>query len=167
MTRVYVIVGGKKYGVHVYVYTPRSHRLSFCRRLASTVVVVVYTCTVYMHVHTHDRDRFIVLWSNAVLVIPVLAFMKLTGVMTYPDLFRHVDRVLHAMNRRSATYLGMTIALRSGPFQKYPGCVDAAVEDCNYTIHLPTLLGLTCQRMGRRFTGHLRRNHFRTVQYPP
>lgn len=49
------------------------------------------------------------------------------------------------------------------PLPKVPGCVDAAVEDCNHTIHLPTLLGLTCHQIGRRYTGHLRHKHIGTV----
>jgi hypothetical protein len=120
----------------------------------------VHACAV---VRTIKIDSLFYVWSNAVLVILVLAFMELTGVMTYPDLFRHADRVLYAMNRRSATYLGMTIALRSGPFQKYPGCVDAVIEDCNHTLHLPTLLAITCHQIGGGNTGHLRRKHIRTV----
>jgi len=79
-------------------------------------VVLLGLHSTRVHACTHDRDRFIDQRSNAVLVVLMLASMALAGVMTYPGLLRHTDRVLYAMNRRSATYLGMTISLRSGPF---------------------------------------------------
>ena len=68
-----------------------------------------------MHVRTIRIDSLIY-GQTQLLVVLVLAFIASTGVMACSGLFRLADRVLYAMNRRSATCLGMTIALRSGPF---------------------------------------------------
>jgi hypothetical protein len=97
------------------------HTVAPTLHLQSSGVDFWLDCT-RVHACTHDQDRFIDLWSNAVLVALMLASVASqasTGVMTYPGCVqacRQGSVSQYAMNRRSATYLGMTISRRSGPF---------------------------------------------------
>ena len=84
--------------------------------------------------------------------------LSFIGLMTYPGWFRHADRDLYSMNRRSATYLGMTISLGSGPFQKYPGCVNAVSQDgTSYAVvrHALRAVAITYDARSSRLTKYV------------